>query len=165
MNIFSLYKKFRVFFLGNWSKGKVCILPVLILCVMVIFIVPGCRNYDEKFDVVYFFKTEPEKAVLDFFQSLNNKDPDFIYTNLLPDKDKNNISREKYSEELYKILSGVEKIEVTRTVYLGYENEMSKVVAEFEISYKNGEAEQYKKYIYLTEENGNWKIIFEKTFI
>ena len=103
--------------------------------------------------------------VLDFFQALDNKDPDFIYTNLLPDRDKSNISREKYLEEMGKILSGVEKIEVTRTVYLGYENEMSKVVAEFEISYENGELEKYKKYIYLTEESGIWKIIFEKTFI
>jgi len=146
-------------------KGNICAITLLFLCVIIISIFPGCRNYDDKFDVVYFFKTEPEKAVLDFFQSLSNKDPDYIYTNLLLEKDKNSISREKYSEELYKILAGVEKIEVTSTVYLGYENETSKVVVEFEVSYKSGEIKDYKKYIYLAEENGKWKIIYEKTFI
>ena len=146
-------------------KSSIRTAAFLLLCVIIISIAPGCRNYDDKFDVVYFFKTEPEKAVLDFFQSLSNKDPDYIYTNLLLEKDKKNISREKYSEELGKILAGVEKIEVTSIVYLGYENETSKVVAEFEVSYKNGEIKEYKKYIYLAEESGNWKIIFEKTFI
>ncbi|GAI80599.1 unnamed protein product, partial [marine sediment metagenome] len=96
---------------------------------------------------------------------LNNPDPDFIYTNLLPDKDRNSISRGKYVDEFNNILSNVESIDVKRTVYLGYENNMSKVVAEFEVNYKNGEVKQYKKYIYLTEENNKWKIIFEKTFI
>jgi len=134
---------------------------VLIFLVMI----TGCRGYDGKLDVAYFLKTEPEKAILDFFYSLNNKDPDFIYTNLLPDSDKNNISREKYVTEFKKILSDVDSIEVNEIVYLGYENNMSKVVAEFEVSYKNGEVKQYKKYIYLTEEKNKWKIIFEKTFI
>ena len=128
-------------------------------------ILPGCRNYDGKLDVAYFFKTEPEKAVLDFIQSLDNNDPDFIYTNLLLNEDKNNISREKYVNEFKDILSDVESIYVKRTVYLGYESDMSKVVVEFEVSYKNGEVKQYKKYIYLIEENNRWKIIFEKTFI
>ena len=49
--------------------------------------------------------------------------------------------------------------------YLGYEKEMSKVVAEFDVSYRNGEVKKYKKYFYLIEENNHWKIIFEKTFI
>ena len=128
-------------------------------------ILPGCRNYDGKLDIAYFFKTEPEKAVLDFLQSLDNNDPDFIYTNLLPNEDKNNISREKYVNEFKDILSDVESIYVKRTVYLGYESDMSKVVVEFEVSYKNGEVKQYKKYIYLIEESNRWKIIFEKTFI
>ena len=129
---------------------------------------PACRSYDGKFDVTYFFKTEPEKAVLDLFQSLANKDPDFIYTNLLPDKDRNSISREKFVDEFNNMLSvsDVESIDVKRTVYLGYENKMSTVVADFEVKYKNGEVKQYnKKYIYLTEENNKWKIISEKTFI
>lgn len=125
----------------------------------------GCRGYDGKLDLDYFLKTEPEKAVLDFFYSLNNKDPDFIYTNLLPNSDKNNISRDKYVSEFKKILSDIESIDVKKTVYLGYENDMSKVVAEFEVTYKNGEVKQYKKYMYLTEEENKWKIIFEKTFI
>lgn len=125
----------------------------------------GCRGYDNKLDVAYFLKTEPEKAVLDFFCSLNNKDPDFIYTNMLPESDKNNISRDKYVREFKEILSDIENIEVKKTVYLGYENNMSKVVAEFEVTYKNGEVKQYKKYIYLTEEENKWKIVFEKTFI
>ncbi len=138
---------------------------LLILLLVGIIILPACRNYDSKFDIAYFFKTEPEKAVFDFFQSLENKDADFIYTNLLPDKDRNNISREKYISEFEDILSDITNIDINRTVYLGYENEMSKVVVEFEVSYKNGEIQQYKKYIYLVEENSKWKIIFEKTFI
>lgn len=125
----------------------------------------GCRGYDGKLDVAYFLKTEPEKAVLDFFYSLSNKDADFIYTNLLPNSDKNNISRDKYVSEFKKILSDIESIDIKETVYLGYENDMSKVVAEFEVSYKNGEVKKYKKYMYLTEEENKWKIIFEKTFI
>ncbi|HEY4695878.1 MAG TPA: NTF2-like N-terminal transpeptidase domain-containing protein [Candidatus Hydromicrobium sp.] len=144
-------------------KKKFYILFFLLLTIIIVL--PACRSYDGKFDITYFFKTEPEKAVLDFFQSLDNKDADFIYTNLLPDKDKNNISKEKYVNEFENILSDIVNIDVNRTVYLGYENDMSKVVAEFEVSYKNGEAKQYKRYIYLVEESGKWKIIFEKTFI
>ena len=125
----------------------------------------GCREYDKKLDVAYFFKTEPEKAVLDFMQSLNNEDAYYIYDNLLPNNDKNNISREKFAREFVSILSGVDGIDVKRTVYLGYENNMSKVVAEFEIRHKNGELKRYKKYIYLIEENNKWKIVFKKTFI
>jgi hypothetical protein len=138
---------------------------ILFLVLILIVVLTGCRGYDGKPDVAYFLKTEPEKAILDFFYSLNNKDPDYIYTNLLPDSDKNNISREKYVAEFEKILSDVDSIEVKEIVYLGYENNMSKVVAEFEVSYKNGEVKQYKKYVYLTEEKNKWKILFEKTFI
>ena len=144
-------------------KKSFCRLLFLFLIIMIAL--PGCRGYDKKSDVTYFFKTEPEKAVLDFFQALANKDPDFIYTNLLLDKDRNKISRGKYVDGFNNILSDVESIDVKKTVYLGYENNMSKVVAEFEVNYKNGEVKQYKKYIYLTEENNKWKIIFEKTFI
>jgi hypothetical protein len=152
-------------YIRKGPKIRIFATLLLILAVMSVSVLPACRKYDEKFDIVYFFKTEPEKAVLDFFHSLDNKDPDFIYTNLLPDKDKNNISREKYTGELNEILSNVEKINIIRTVYLGYEDDMSKVVAEFTVSYANGEVKQYKKYIYLIEENNKWKVIFEKTFI
>ena len=138
---------------------------ILIFLFAGIFILTGCRSYDSKLDIAYFFKTEPEKAVLDFMQSLDNGDAYYIYDNLLVNKDKNSISREKFAKEFIDILSDVDEIEVKRTVYLGYENKMSKVVAEFEIKYKNGEVRQYKKYIYLIEENNRWKIVFEKTFI
>lgn len=147
------------------TKIKIFTVLLLVFAIMSVSVLSACRNYDEKFDIVYFFKTEPEKAVLDFFHSLDNKDANFIYTNLLPDKDKNNISRGKYTDELNEILSNVEKINIIRTVYLGYEDDMSKVVAEFTVSYANGEVKQYKKYIYLVEENNKWKVIFEKTFI
>jgi hypothetical protein len=156
---------YKLSFLKIFFKKILFVLPALILVIVIVLTSVACRSYDDRFDIVYFFKTEPEKAVLDFFQSLNNKDPDYIYTNLLQDKDKSNISREKYVEDLGEILSVVEKINITRTVYLGYENDMSKVVAEFEVIYKNGETKQYKKYFYLAEENEKWKIVFEKTFI
>ena len=130
-----------------------------------LFIFSGCRNYDGRFDIVYFFKTEPEKAVIDFLESLNQKDAEYIYNNLILSGDKNSISREKYLEEFSKILEDIVSVAVTRTVYLGYENEMSKVVAEFDVTYRDGEVKDYKKYFYLLEENNSWKIIFEKTFI
>ena len=138
---------------------------LFLILTLFIFLLPGCRDSDGKFDIAYFFKTEPEKAVLDFIWSMNYKDVDYIYSNLLLSADKNNISREKYINEFNEILSDVEKIEVLQTVYLGYENDMSKVVAEFNVIYINGEGKQYKKYFYLIEENNKWKIIFEKTFI
>lgn len=125
----------------------------------------GCRNYDGKFDISYSFKTEPEKAVLDFLYSLANDDPDYIYSNLIPDSDKDYISREKYISEFREILIDIKAIEIKKTVYLGFESEMGKVVAEFEVTYRNGESKLYKKYFYLIEENKKWKIIFEKTFI
>jgi hypothetical protein len=97
--------------------------------------------------------------------SLNNNDPEYIYSNLMLASDRNSISREKYTEEFLFILEDVESITIKKTVYLGYENDMSKVVAEFEIKYYNGELREQKKYFYLLEENGKWKIILEKTFI
>ncbi len=138
---------------------------LLLILVLFVFLLPGCRESDGKLDIAYFFKTEPEKAVLDFLWSMNHKDIDYIYSNLLLSRDKNSISREKYINEFNEVLSDLEKIEILQTVYLGYENDMSKVVAEFDVSYTNGETRQYKKYFYLIEENDKWKIIFEKTFI
>ena len=125
----------------------------------------GCREYDGRMDIAYFFKTEPEKAVIDFLECLNQKDTDYIYSNFLLSSEKNSVSREKYTEEFEEILKEIDVVKTTKTVYLGYEQEMSKVVAEFEITYHNGEVKQYKKYIYLIEEGNNWKIILEKTFI
>ena len=124
----------------------------------------GCRNYDRKFDAVYFFKTDPEKAVLDFIYSMGNHDAEYIYNNLMLDKDKNNISKEKFISEFSSILSDVDSIDIKRTVYLGYENEMSKVVVEFDVKYTGGKSSQYKKYVYLISENSKWKIVFDKTF-
>ncbi|MCL5069304.1 MAG: hypothetical protein M1308_00130 [Actinobacteria bacterium] len=125
----------------------------------------GCRNYDRRFDAVYFFKTEPEKAVLDFIYSMRNHDAEYIYNNLMLDKDKNSISKEKFISEFSSILSDIDSIEIKRTVYLGYENEMSKVVVEFDVKYMGGKSSQYKKYVYLISESGKWKIVFDKTFI
>src|SRR4030043_482543 len=67
--------------LKNRFKRKIFTIPIFILVGMFMSVLPACRNYDEKFDVIYFFKTGPEKAVLDFFGSLNSKDPEVIYTN------------------------------------------------------------------------------------
>lgn len=149
---------------GNTLK-KIFFLVAALIMLSLSLILSSCRNYDGKIDVVYFFKTEPEKAVVDFLESLDNKDPEYIYSNLMLSADRNSISREKYTEELSEILQDVESVNIKKTVYLGYENEMSKVVAEFDIAYYNGELKEYKKYFYLKEENGRWKIILEKTFI
>ena len=129
------------------------------------FSVSSCRAYDDKFDIAYFFKTEPEKAVLDFLYSMNNHDADYIYSNLLPESDRRNISREKFTRELSEIFSDIKHLEINRIVYLGYENEMSKVVVEFDVGYVDGSTSHYKKYIFLIEENNRWKIMFDKTFI
>ncbi len=151
--------------IGRHIIKNALLLTIFILAVIVVFIFSGCRNYDGEIDVAYFFKTEPERAVIDLIQSLSNNDPQYIYSNLILNKDKNNISKEKFEEEFLNILSDVENIEIEKTVYLGYESNMSKVVAEFSVEYKNGEVMSYKKYIYLIEENNKWKIVFEKTFI
>ena len=140
------------------------VLIIAVLTLPLLFL-SSCREYDGKLDIVYFFKTEPEKAVVDFLYSLDNNDPEYIYSNLMLASDRNKISREKYNEEFTLILEDVESITLKKTVYLGYENDMSKVVAEFDIKYYNGELREQKKYFYLLEENGKWKIILEKTFI
>jgi hypothetical protein len=125
----------------------------------------GCRQYDNRIDAVYFFKTDPEKAVLDFIYAINNHDAQYIYTALLPDRDKRNIDKDKFVREMDEILADVEEIEINQITYLGYENEMSKVVIDFSIKYVNGTSGDYRKYIYLLSENGKWKIVFDKTFI
>jgi len=151
-NIIFLKKIFIIFF-------------IIVVTVSLALNLSGCRNYDKKFDVVYFFKTEPEKAALDFIYSMKNHDAEYIYDNLLPDKDRGNISKDKFISEFSSILSEIDSIDIKRTVYLGYENEMSKVVVEFDVKYVNGKSSQYKKYIYLVSENSEWKIVFDKTFI
>ena len=147
-------------------KNRSAILLIILVFVLVSSIqLAGCREYDGHLDVAYFFKTEPEKAVIDFLECLNQKDPDYIYSNFLLSSERGSASREKYMEEFTKILQDIDGIKTTKTVYLGYEKDISKVVAEFEVTYQNGEKKQYKKYFYLIEENKNWKIILEKTFI
>jgi hypothetical protein len=153
------------------SKNTIFVKKISVIFFIIIviaapgFFLSGCRNYDRKFDAVYFFKTEPEKAVLDFIYSMGNHDSEYIYDNLMLDKDKNNISKEKFISEFSSILDEIDSIDIKRTVYLGHENEMSKVVVEFDVKYMSGKSSQYKKYIYLINENGKWKIIFDKTFI
>jgi hypothetical protein len=137
----------------------------ILIITFLLFVFSACSNYGGNFDIVYFFKTEPEKAVIDFLESLNNKDSVYIYDNLLLSEDKNRISREKYLEEFSVILEDISSVSIISTVYLGYENEMSKVVAEFDVAYRDGEIKNYKKYFYLIEENDVWKIILKKTFI
>ena len=149
----------------SYKKRFIVILMIVVFMLSQVLLLSGCREYDGRMDIAYFFKTEPEKAVIDFLECLNQKDPDYIYSNFLLSSEKNSVSREKYMEEFEEILKEIDRIKTTKTVYLGYEQEMSKVVAEFEITYHNGEIKQYKKYFYLIEEGSNWKIIFEKTFI
>ncbi|MEE8324148.1 MAG: NTF2-like N-terminal transpeptidase domain-containing protein [Candidatus Humimicrobiaceae bacterium] len=143
----------------------IVILIILVFMLSSVLLQSGCREYDGRMDIAYFFKTEPEKAVIDFLECLNQKDPDYIYSNFLLSSEKNSVSREKYMEEFEEILGEINRVKTSKTVYLGYEQEMSKVVAEFEITYRTGEVKQYKKYFYLIEEGNNWKIILEKTFI
>ena len=151
--------------MGAPSFRKIISIFLITVLVFPLLLLSSCREYDGKLDIVYFFKTGPEKAVVDFLNSLDNKDTGYIYSNLMLASDRNKISKEKYSEELSLILEDVDSIDIKRTVYLGFENDMSKVVAEFDVTYYNGESREYKKYFYLLEENGGWKIIFEKTFI
>jgi hypothetical protein len=142
-----------------YSGLAILIIPLLLV------VASSCRNYGGDFDIVYFFKTEPEKTVIDFLESLDNKDAVYIYNNLMISEDKSTISREKFLEEFSVILEDISSISIISTVYLGYEDEMSKVVAEFDVTYQNGEIKNYKKYFYLIEENDMWKILLEKTFI
>jgi hypothetical protein len=148
-----------------YKKRFIVILIILVFILSSALLLSGCREYDGRMDIAYFFKTEPEKAVIDFLECLNQKDPDYIYHNFLLSSEKNSVSREKYMEEFEEILKEIDRVKTTKTVYLGYEQELSKVVAEFEITYHDGEIKQYKKYFYLIEEGSSWKIIFEKTFI
>ncbi|MES0340861.1 MAG: NTF2-like N-terminal transpeptidase domain-containing protein [Candidatus Humimicrobiaceae bacterium] len=147
------------------KKRFIVILMIPVLMLSSVLFLSGCREYDGRMDIAYFFKTEPEKAVIDFLECLNQKDTDYVYSNFLLSSEKSSVSREKYTEEFEVILKEIDGIKTTKTIYLGYEQEMSKVVAEFEITYLNGEIKQYKKYFYLIEEGGSWKIILEKTFI
>lgn len=148
---------------GNIKKTAITVLAAMTL--MSVVFLSGCRQYDDKLDIVYFFKTEPEKAVVDFLYCLDNDDVLYIYDNFLPNKDKNNISKERFLVEFEHVIEDLDTIEVKNTHYLGFEDEMSKVVAEFKATYKDGKVKDYKKYIYLVEENNSWKIVFEKTFI
>lgn len=141
-------------------------LLISILILMILFS-SSCSISKLKIDAAYILKTDPEKAVIDFLKALDNKSPNYIYDNLLSVKDKNNISKDKFKEELDLILTDIDTIEIKKTTYLGYETKdnLVKVVAQFNVKYKNSEVKEYKKYIYLVEENKDWKIVFEKTFI
>jgi hypothetical protein len=141
------------------------ILIIVILTGAAMLSMSGCRQYDSKIDIVYFFKTDPEKAVLDFINAINNHDSQYIYNALLPDRDKRSIDKDKFVREMNEILADVDNIRINQIAYLGYENEMSKVVVDFSITYATGSPLDYRKYIYLFLENGKWKIVFDKTFI
>jgi len=147
------------------SKAAVILLAIIIAVVAVFSF--GCSFANIKINAAYILKTDPEKTVIDFLKSLNTKSPTFVYDNLLSVKDKDNISKDKFIEELSLILTDVDEIEILKTTYLGYEDSdnLVKVVVEFKVRYKNSEVNNYKKYIYLVEENQKWKIVFEKTFI
>ena len=144
---------------------KAIVFFMLFMVLSSLTIISGCRSYDNKFDISYFFKTEPEKVVLDFLYSIGNHDAEYIYSNLLLDSDRRNISREKFTEQMSGIFSNVRNIQINEIVYLGYENEMSRVVVDFEVEYTDGSFSHYKKYFFLYKENNKWKIIFDKTFI
>jgi len=148
---------FKIFF----NKKLFLILATALLMVFL----SSCSFTGLRLDMSYIFKTDPEKAVIDFLKALNNKDSDFIYESLLSEDDKNNISREKFNKELSLILSDIESLEIEKTYYLGYEGDFVKVVSEFHVKYVNGEVKNYRKYIYLFEENKNWKLVFDKSFI
>ncbi|MBN1298379.1 MAG: histone deacetylase [Actinobacteria bacterium] len=160
-------KKTFTFLKKTFGKfyGISSIFVIFLLCLIVLASSAGCRKYDGNFDVAYFFKTAPEQSVIDFMHAMNNHDADYIYSNFLLESDSRNISHEKFSREMSEILSDVENIEIDRIVYLGYDENMTKVVIEFRVFYVNGQHGDYKKYIYLLEENGKWKIVFDKTFI
>jgi len=147
------------------SKATVFLL-ISIIILIVIFSC-SCSFSNIKIDAAYLLKTDPEKSVIDFLKSLNTKSPAYVYDNLLSVKDKDNISKDKFTEELSLILTDIDEIEILKTTYLGYEDKggLVKVVVEFKVKYKNSEINKYKKYIYLVEENQKWKIVFEKTFI
>jgi len=146
---------------------KINLYLLISVLILIIIFSSSCSILKLKIDVGYIFKTDPEKAVIDFLKALNNKNTDYIYDNLLSIKDKSNISKNKFKEELDLILTDIDNITIKNTTYSGYidKDNIVKVIAEFSVKYKNGEIKEYKKYIYLIEENKEWKIIFEKTFI
>ncbi len=151
----------------NKGKIKKSFLFLSILIMPMIFCLvfsPGCSINNIKQNIGYLVKTEPEKTVIDFLDALGSNRPDIIYEDLLKTEDKNSISKEKFVSELNVILNDIENIEIKNTIYLGYEKEFAKVVCEFSVKYVNGEIKDYKKYIYLLEENKSWKIVFDKTF-
>ncbi|MCE5329291.1 hypothetical protein LLG07_03030 [bacterium] len=145
-------------------KETTLIILSIIIIFFILFFLNGCSLANTKNKISYIVKTEPEKAVIDFIDAMGEKKPEFIYDNLLTEQDKNNISREKFIKEFNIILNDIDEIKISKTVYLGYEKEFAKTVAEFNVKYVNGEVKDYKKYIYLKEENKSWKIVFEKTF-
>ncbi|MDD3520127.1 MAG: NTF2-like N-terminal transpeptidase domain-containing protein [Actinomycetota bacterium] len=150
---------------GNNIKKSFLFLSLLLTALFLLTSVfSGCSINDMKNKLGYLVKTEPEKTVIDFLNALSTKRPETIYDDFLKTEDKNNISREKFINELNVILNDIEDIDIGNTVYLGYEKEFAKVVCEFNVSYVNGEMKEYKKYIYLLEENKSWKIVFDKTF-
>jgi hypothetical protein len=147
------------------SKATIILLAVIIALTAIFSC--SCSFANMKINAAYILKTDPEKSVIDFLKSLNTKSPTYVYENLLSLEDKDNISKDKFIEELNLILSDIDEVEILKTTYLGYEDKgnLVKVVVEFKVKYKNSEINKYKKYIYLVEENQKWKIVFEKTFI
>ena len=103
------------------KKRFIVILMMLIFSFSSVLLLSGCREYDGRMDIAYFFKTEPETAVIDFLECLNQKDTDYIYSHFLLSSEKNSVSREKYTEEFEEILKEIEGVKTTKTVYLGYE--------------------------------------------
>lgn len=147
--------------------SKTTVFLLIFIIILILIFSSSCSFSNIKIDAAYLLKTDPEKSVIDFLKSLNTKSPVYIYDNLLSVKDKDNISKDKFTEELSLILTDIDEIEIIKTTYLGYEDkgDIVKVVVEFKVKYKNSEINKYKKYIYLVEENQKWKIVFEKTFI
>ena len=147
--------------------SKATFFLLISIIILIVIFSCSCSFSNIKIDAAYLLKTDPEKSVIDFLKSLNTKSPVYVYDNLLSVKDKDNISKDKFTEELSLILTDIDEIEILKTTYLGYEDKggLVKVVVEFKVKYKNSEINKYKKYIYLVEENQKWKIVFEKTFI
>ncbi len=146
-------------------KKNIFVIIIIFVVTALLFPTAGCRKYDDRFDLSYFFKTEPEKATIDFLYAVRDHDAEYIYSNLLPDSDRRNISKEKFIRELDQIFSSVKEIQINQTVYLGLEESTGKVVVEFTATYANGQVSEYKKYFFLILENNLWKILFGKTFI
>src|SRR5665811_656402 len=86
------------------KKGKIMSKATVILLVVIIALTAmfswGCSFASIKIDAAYILKTDPERSVIDFLKSLNAKSPVYVYDNLLSVKDKDNISKDKFIEEL-----------------------------------------------------------------